>query len=456
MNKLSIFIAAILMVAGFSLSAQVAITTDGSSANGSAMLDVQSTSKGALVPRMTSGQRGAIVSPVTGLLVFQTDAPEGFYYYNAASAWVYLTNSAGVLAIVNGGTGSSTQNFVDLSTDQTVAGNKSLSGNTSVGGTLAVTGVATLTAAPVLTSATASQALFTDATKNVVCNPITGTGSVVMSTSPTLVTPTLGVASATSINGLTPTSQTTGFTIAGGTTSKTLTVPSDASVSGTNTGDQTNVTGSAASFSGSLAGDVTGLQGTTVVEKINGTSMAGLATGILMNTTTTGVPSIAVAADFPPLNQNTTGTAANVTGTVAIANGGTGSETQNFVDLTTIQTVAGNKTFSGDVTAKRYVLTQPSAIASAATTTIDLSTGNVFQVNLGANITTLTLTNPAVGTYLVKFTQDATGTRTVAFPAAWKWSGGTAPIVTVTAAKTDIVTLIYDGTTYYAAIVQNF
>lgn len=42
----------------------------------------------------------------------------------------------------------------------------------------------------------------------------------------------------TLINELTLTKQTTGFTIAGGTTSKTLTVPLDASVSGTNTGDQ--------------------------------------------------------------------------------------------------------------------------------------------------------------------------------------------------------------------------
>ena len=39
-------------------------------------------------------------------------------------------------------------------------------------------------------------------------------------------------------NGLTLTAQTIGFTVAGGTTSKTLTVPLDASVSGTNTGDQ--------------------------------------------------------------------------------------------------------------------------------------------------------------------------------------------------------------------------
>lgn len=44
---------------------------------------------------------------------------------------------------------------------------------------------------------------------------------------------------------------------------------------------------------------------------------------------------------------NVSGTAANVTGIVAVANGGTGSSTQNFVDLTTNQTAAGNKTFTG-------------------------------------------------------------------------------------------------------------
>lgn len=46
---------------------------------------------------------------------------------------------------------------------------------------------------------------------------------------------------------------------------------------------------------------------------INGVSLKSLGTGILKNTTTTGVPSIAVAADFPILNQNTTGSAASLT-----------------------------------------------------------------------------------------------------------------------------------------------
>ncbi|MDD2792920.1 MAG: hypothetical protein PHD73_07055 [Sediminibacterium sp.] len=63
------------------------------------------------------------------------------------------------------------------------------------------------------------------------------------------------------------------------------------------------------------------------------------------------------ASDIPLLNQNTTGTASNVTGIVAIANGGTGSATQNFVDLSTTQTVAGAKTFSSNLTANGFVKT---------------------------------------------------------------------------------------------------
>ena len=45
------------------------------------MLDVKSSSKGFLPPRMTSTQRTAITSPATGLVVFQTDAQSGLYYY---------------------------------------------------------------------------------------------------------------------------------------------------------------------------------------------------------------------------------------------------------------------------------------------------------------------------------------------------------------------------------------
>lgn len=68
----------------------------------------------------------------------------------------------------------------------------------------------------------------------------------------------------------------------------------------------------------SITGDATAAGSTGVlsatVTKINGTSLGGLATGILKNTTTTGVPSIAVSGDFPTLNQNSTGYSTHLAG----------------------------------------------------------------------------------------------------------------------------------------------
>ena len=92
MKKLNILIAAIMMMAGFGLNAQVAITTDGSSADGSAMLDVQSTSKGLLPPRMTYIQRAAIANPVAGLMVWCSNCgPNGEMQVYNGTAWTNLT-----------------------------------------------------------------------------------------------------------------------------------------------------------------------------------------------------------------------------------------------------------------------------------------------------------------------------------------------------------------------------
>ena len=72
----------------------VANNTDNSNADASAALDVKSTTQGVLIPRMTAAQRTAIASPATGLLVFQTDATAGFYFYNG-SAWTSLNDNMG-------------------------------------------------------------------------------------------------------------------------------------------------------------------------------------------------------------------------------------------------------------------------------------------------------------------------------------------------------------------------
>ena len=77
------------------VSAQsLAINTDGSTANISALLDVKSTAKGMLIPRMTAVQRTAIATPASGLLVYDTDSA-AFSYYDG-SVWFFLNSSINI------------------------------------------------------------------------------------------------------------------------------------------------------------------------------------------------------------------------------------------------------------------------------------------------------------------------------------------------------------------------
>ncbi len=158
MKKIILILTVIFFNANISAQTGIGTTTP----EPSAKLDVSSTNKGFLPPRMTSAERTAIQSPAAGLMVYQTDATSGLYYYNG-SAWIYIINSiTNIVSVVNGGTGTSTS---------------------------------------------------------------TGTGSVVLNTSPSLtspnlITPTLGVASGTSL-ALTGTNSSTStssgaLTVAGG------------------------------------------------------------------------------------------------------------------------------------------------------------------------------------------------------------------------------------------------
>ena len=92
-----------------------------------------------------------------------------------------------------------------------------IAGGLTVGTTLTVTGITTFTAQPVLSSLTASLPVFTDASKGLVSNAMTGTGNVVMSASPTL-TGTIAGAAMTLSSTLTVTgaSQLTGIVGIGG------------------------------------------------------------------------------------------------------------------------------------------------------------------------------------------------------------------------------------------------
>jgi hypothetical protein len=78
----------------FSVKSQnIAINSTGAAPAASAMLDITSTTSGLLIPRMTQAQRNAIAAPATGLIIYQTNAVPGFYYYDGTQ-WLPLLSSA--------------------------------------------------------------------------------------------------------------------------------------------------------------------------------------------------------------------------------------------------------------------------------------------------------------------------------------------------------------------------
>ncbi len=104
--KLVLFILGLFLLTSH-VGAQVGIGT--STPDASSQLELVSTSKGLLIPRMTAAQRAAIVSPAASLLVYQTDGVPGFYYNSgtaAASNWVCLNTEAQLTALSFNTTGS--------------------------------------------------------------------------------------------------------------------------------------------------------------------------------------------------------------------------------------------------------------------------------------------------------------------------------------------------------------
>lgn len=60
----------ILLISTIICGQNVAINSSGTTADDSAILDISSTSKGLLIPRMTNTQMNNIVSPVEGLVIY--------------------------------------------------------------------------------------------------------------------------------------------------------------------------------------------------------------------------------------------------------------------------------------------------------------------------------------------------------------------------------------------------
>ena len=97
------------------------------------------------------------------------------------------------------------------------------------------------------------------------------------------------------------------------------------------------------------------------------------------------------------------------------------------------------------------------ALAFSATPTINWQLGNKAAMTLTANVTATTFTDPGGAcNLLIKLTQDTTGGFTFAWPAAMKWAGGSAPTLSTPANSIDIISIFFDGTTYYGSVNKAF
>ncbi|MBE0636947.1 MAG: hypothetical protein IH598_00330 [Bacteroidales bacterium] len=98
MKTFKLLFLAVAMLASYTLTAQVAITTDGSDPDGSAMLDVKSTDKGFLPPRMTQAQIEAIATPANGLIVFNTTDEKLYVFMESENVWKEINYGTGTIS----------------------------------------------------------------------------------------------------------------------------------------------------------------------------------------------------------------------------------------------------------------------------------------------------------------------------------------------------------------------
>jgi hypothetical protein len=104
---------------------------------------------------------------------------------------------------------------------------------------------------------------------------------------------------------------------------------------------------------------------------------------------------------------------------------------------------------------KDFSETSTTPAVSAGALTLDLETGNVFEVTLNEDVTTLALANPPAagraGSCTLILRQDATGGRTLAWPGSIRWPAGNPPAISVAANAADVFAFVTTdgGTTWY-------
>jgi len=338
----------------------------------------------------------------------------------------------------------------------------------------------------------------------------TGSGALVFATSPTLVTPILGtptsgaltnctfptlnqnttgsaatLTTSRNINGVAfngsaditvpaAAGTLTGSTLASGVTLSSLTqvgtisfgawngssistTYTDAKVTSVNS--STGAVTGLATTAGTLAqfGATTSAQLLSIISDETGTGALVFANSPTLINPALGTPFSGNLANctFPTLNQNTSGSAASLSATLAVASGGTGVTSSTG----TTNVVLSNSPTLTNPTITNYVET-PFSANSGTAITLALTNGTVQIITLTGNATITMPTAVSGKSFTILLRQDATGSRTVTWPTVTNpvsWPAATAPTITSTASKMDKYVFISDGTYWYGATAgQNY
>lgn len=123
------------------------------------------------------------------------------------------------------------------------------------------------------------------------------------------------------------------------------------------------------------------------------------------------------------------------------------------VETTSTQTLSA-KTLTKPTVNASVQGTQTYTPAAAGTATLDLSLANINLITMPAGNITIALSSGSTGqVFTVHITQDSVGSRTVTWFTTIKWAGGSAPTLTTTASKRDVLGFIITGTNTYDGFV---
>jgi hypothetical protein len=224
--------------------------------------------------------------------------------------------------------------------------------------------------------------------------------------------------------------------------------------------------------------------GTRIVST-NASITTGTIPSLTAGTTTSTV------ATIPTLTAGTTtSTAANITNgtvqtlTASTANISSGSAIFSQGTVTTFNSTTGtisnlSTTLTGDLTistgsatvgtrvavvntAQEYTATHnfnatSLTISTGSTIAWDLSANQVAKLEVTTNSTLSTPTNPVDGaTYMLVVTQGTAGNNTLSFSTAYKFPGGSAPVLSTGSADVDVLAFVSNGTVLYGVTSQDF